>query len=145
MSILKYSAGVIVLNIVSHVLISLYEWTKNKHSLWEAIMSINFHYGYVIFFSCINILFLFIIFRHFKKINSQKKFTIHYGVAWDEQNNMRCLNCQKHLKNSSSDTDPSIFFCSDPKCNSKHILKKTDGRKITKQEAIDSMLKKRNP
>jgi hypothetical protein len=46
-----------------------------------------------------------------------------FHVYWDKNNKMRCLNCGKPLKYSSSDSDPSIFFCSDPRCNSKHILK----------------------
>ena len=43
-----------------------------------------------------------------------------FHVLWDKNYKMRCLNCGKPLKYSSSDTDPSIFFCSDPRCNSKH-------------------------
>jgi len=46
-----------------------------------------------------------------------------FGVYWDNNNRMRCLNCGKLLKYSSSDTDPSILWCSDPRCNSKHVLK----------------------
>ena len=62
-----------------------------------------------------------------------------FHVYWDKNSNMRCLNCGKPLKYSSSDSDPSIFFCSDPRCNSKHILKDTHGNKISEQEAIDQM------
>lgn len=61
-----------------------------------------------------------------------------FHVYWDKNNKMRCLNCGKPLK-ASSDPDPSIFFCSDPRCNSKHILKDERGKKITEQEAIDYM------
>ena len=60
-----------------------------------------------------------------------------YGVFWDDKFNMRCLSCMKPLKNSS--LGPSIFFCSDPKCNSKHILKDNLGNAITKQEAINKI------
>ena len=59
-----------------------------------------------------------------------------YHVFWDNNFNMRCLNCGKPLKYSSSDSDPSVFFCSDPKCNSKHILKDELGKKITEKDAI---------
>lgn len=57
------------------------------------------------------------------------------GAFWDSKFNMYCLSCMKPLKNSTIST--SIFFCSDPKCNSKHPLKDDSGRGITKQEAID--------
>jgi len=62
-----------------------------------------------------------------------------FHVYWDKNNKMRCLNCGKPLKYSSSDSDPSMFYCSDPRCNSKHILKDKHGKKITEQEAIDLM------
>lgn len=62
-----------------------------------------------------------------------------FHVYWDKNNKMRCLNCGKPLKYSSSDSDPSIFHCSDPRCDSKHILKDKQGKKITEQEAIDLM------
>jgi hypothetical protein len=52
---------------------------------------------------------------------------------------MRCLNCGKPLKNSSSDTDPSVFYCCDPRCNSKHILKDRNGNKLSEREALDRM------
>ena len=41
-----------------------------------------------------------------------------FHVYWDKNNKMRCLNCGKPLKYSSSDSDPSMFYCSDPRCNS---------------------------
>lgn len=60
-----------------------------------------------------------------------------FHVYWDKNNKMRCLNCGKPLKYSSSDSDPSIFFCSDPRCDSKHVLKDKNGKKLSEQEAID--------
>ena len=62
-----------------------------------------------------------------------------FHVYWDRNNKMRCLNCGKPLKYSSSESDPSIFFCSDPRCDSKHVLKDTSGNKISEQGAIDLM------
>jgi hypothetical protein len=62
-----------------------------------------------------------------------------FHVLWDTNSKMRCLNCGKLLKYSSSDTDPSVFFCCDPRCNSKHLLKDTNGNKISEQEALDRM------
>ena len=53
------------------------------------------------------------------------------GVLWDAELNMRCLSCRNLLKNSSF--GPSTFFCSDPRCNSKHILKDNDGNELTNQ------------
>jgi hypothetical protein len=60
-----------------------------------------------------------------------------YGVFWDTELNMHCLSCMKPLKHSTFGS--SIFFCSDPKCNSKHVLKDDLGNDITKQEAINRM------
>ena len=62
-----------------------------------------------------------------------------FHVFWDKNYKMRCLNCGKPLKYSSSDSDPSIFFCSDPRCNSKHVLKDKHGNKMSEQEAIIRM------
>ena len=62
------------------------------------------------------------------------RFFETFGVFWDKNDNMRCLSCKKPLKHSS--TDQSIFYCSDPKCNSKHVLKKSDGTKITRGDAL---------
>ena len=45
-----------------------------------------------------------------------KRFQEAFGALWDKNYNMRCLSCKKPLKNST--IGPSIFFCSDPKCNS---------------------------
>jgi hypothetical protein len=60
-----------------------------------------------------------------------------FGVFWDGDYNMRCLSCRKPLKNSS--IGPSVFFCSDPKCNSKHILKDARGTKITREDAVNRL------
>ena len=65
-----------------------------------------------------------------------------YGAFWDSKGNMYCLSCMKPLKNST--ISPSIFFCSDPNCNSKHPLKDDSGKDITKQEAIKLMKKSVN-
>lgn len=67
-------------------------------------------------------------------------FISKFGVYWDSGHNMYCLSCMKPLKNSS--IGYSYFFCSDPKCNSKHILKDNNGDLISKQQAIDLMTKK---
>ena len=61
-----------------------------------------------------------------------------FHVYWDKNNKMRCLNCGKPLKAGSAD-DPSKFFCSDKRCDSKHILKDNQGKKITEQQAIEFM------
>ena len=66
-----------------------------------------------------------------------EKFQEKFGVVWDENLNVRCLNCHKPLKYSSK--DPSIFWCSDPNCNSKHILRDVDGNKMTLKEATMKM------
>jgi hypothetical protein len=59
-----------------------------------------------------------------------------FGVLWDNNRNMHCLSCGTLLKNST--IGPSIFFCADPGCNSKHVLKDDAGKELTKREAIDS-------
>jgi hypothetical protein len=60
-------------------------------------------------------------------------------VFWDRNYKMRCLNCGKPLKSSSSNSDPSIFYCVDPRCAAKHVLRDTTGKKITEQEALDQI------
>ena len=55
------------------------------------------------------------------------------GVLWDRNYRMRCMNCKKPLKHSSD--EPSKFYCSDPKCNNKHVLRDDKGNKITEQHA----------
>lgn len=62
------------------------------------------------------------------------RFFEAFGVFWDKIDNMRCLSCRTPLKHSS--TDISVFYCSDPKCNSKHVLRKSDGTKISRSDAI---------
>jgi hypothetical protein len=57
------------------------------------------------------------------------------GVNWDSNFNMHCLSCGTLLKNSSH--GPSVFFCADQQCNSKHILKDDTGKELTKQEAVN--------
>jgi hypothetical protein len=57
------------------------------------------------------------------------------GVFWDDRLNMHCLSCGTLLKNSSH--GPSVFYCADPRCNSKHILKNDTGNELTKQEAVN--------
>jgi len=63
------------------------------------------------------------------------QFHESFGCLWDNNYGMRCMSCKKLLKNSS--LGPSVFFCSDPKCNNKHILKDNDGNELTKQDAIN--------
>jgi hypothetical protein len=58
-----------------------------------------------------------------------------FGVFWDDRLNMHCLSCGTLLKNSSY--GPSVFFCAEPRCNSKHILKDDAGNELTKQEAVN--------
>lgn len=60
-----------------------------------------------------------------------------FGVLWNNGPNMHCLSCGTLLKNSTM--GPSIFFCADPACNSKHVLKDDNGKELTKREAIDSL------
>jgi hypothetical protein len=62
-----------------------------------------------------------------------------FHVFWDRNYKMRCLNCGKPLKSSSSNSDPSIFYCVDPRCEAKHVLRDTTGKKITEQEALDQI------
>ena len=63
---LQYVFCIITLNIISYVIISLFESITGKYSFWRTIMSIDFNYGYIAFYSCVNILFLLIIFRYLK-------------------------------------------------------------------------------
>ena len=63
------------------------------------------------------------------------RFREAYGVLWDTQFNMRCMNCHKPLKHSSH--GPEVFYCCDPKCNNKYVLRNSNGNTLTKQQAID--------
>ena len=63
-----------------------------------------------------------------------------YGVFWDKELNMRCLNCKKPLKNSSD--KPSIFFCSDRNCNVKHVLRNDDGVDLVRAAAVSLIRQK---
>lgn len=63
------------------------------------------------------------------------RFQEAYGVLWDKNFKMRCMACKKPLKNST--VGPEVFFCSDPKCNNKHLLMEDDGNAITKLRAIE--------
>jgi len=63
------------------------------------------------------------------------RFQEAYGSLWDKDFNMRCMSCKKPLKPSSQGT--FIYYCADPACNSKHILKDSNGVELTKQAAID--------
>lgn len=71
-------------------------------------------------------IFVFVVFLyvHFRVKRSYPfptdQFYESFGCLWDNNYGMRCMFCKKLLKNSSFDF--SVFFCSDPKCNSKHIL-----------------------
>jgi len=69
----------------------------------------------------------------------RKEFREEFHVCWDKNDKMRCLYCGNPLKASSSDSDPSIFYCSNPNCNEKHVLKDKQGKKVTEQEAINQM------
>ena len=60
-------------------------------------------------------------------------FQQKFGVLWDENYNMRCLNCCKLLKHHSKDS--SAYWCSGPGCNAKHVLRDADGNRTTFEEA----------
>lgn len=70
-----------------------------------------------------------------KVILKYERYYQAYGVLWDKRNKMRCLNCKKPLKYSSF--SPSVFHCSDPKCDSKHTLRDSNGNYLTEKEAIE--------
>ena len=56
-----------------------------------------------------------------------------FHVFWDKNKNMRCMNCGKPLKNSSRENYK--FYCCDPQCNSKHVLKNGNGNLLSENEA----------
>lgn len=92
----------------------------------------------------ITLVLFFGMFTYFvsRKCNSSQvvNFRSEFGAFWDTELNMYCLSCGKPLKNSS--LGPSIFFCSDPRCNSKHILKDDIGKELTRQEAMNILKSK---
>lgn len=65
------------------------------------------------------------------------RFREAFGVFWDKNYKMRCLSCRKPLKHSS--TDAHLVYCSDPDCNSKHILKSPTGEVVSPQEAVNDL------
>jgi len=72
----KYVFGVIGLNIISHIIISSFEAITEKHPFKEALMSINLNYGYVIFFSLVNILFFIIVHKYQKNKKELKQHNV---------------------------------------------------------------------
>lgn len=77
------------------------------------------------------ILFLILWIRLYREYG---RFCEAFGVLWDKKLNMRCMSCRKPLKHST--LGPEVFWCSDPKCNSKYPLRDDNGNLLTKQEAI---------
>ena len=67
-----------------------------------------------------------------------ERFQLVFGVSWDKNYNMRCSSCKKPLKESTTST--SLFYCSDPKCDSRYPLKDDIGTEITKRMAIISLM-----
>lgn len=122
--------GIVVVAIVSGGSIYLFFrnlWTQLQNiaqsptPLWGTIVLVLLLLGYI-------------------KVNSIRPFKIPKlfkacGVYWDADYNMYCLSCMKPLKNSS-DINSSLFYCCDPKCNSKYILKNDTGNELTIQDAI---------
>jgi hypothetical protein len=70
----------------------------------------------------------------------QERYEEAFGVLWDNNLKMRCLSCKEMLKNSSM--GPHVFFCSNPDCNSKYVLRNTDGTEMTRQKAEALMIQK---
>ncbi len=87
----------------------------------------------------ISLCLLFTVYIAYKKprreLPSDNSFNPAFGVFWDERLDIRCRSCGTPLKNSSH--GPSVFFCADPRCNSKHILRDDSGNELTKQQAMD--------
>lgn len=75
-----------------------------------------------------------------RAIKVHERFQEAFGVLWDNNRNMRCLSCKEPLKNSTM--GPHIFFCSNPDCNSKHVLRNKEGTEMTRQEAETLMMQK---
>ena len=63
-----------------------------------------------------------------------------FGVFWDNNNEMRCPACKKHLKPASN--DPHLFWCIDPKCNNKLPLRTDEGELLTKAAAEALLMQK---
>jgi hypothetical protein len=58
-----------------------------------------------------------------------------FGVLWDDNLNMRCNHCTTLLKNSSA--GPPEYYCSNPSCNVKYILRTEKGDPLDHKEATD--------
>lgn len=73
-----------------------------------------------------------------------ERLEIAFGVKWDKKYNMRCMNCEKPLKYSTSNSNISKYYsCPDEKnCNSKYVLRNDYGGRMGKHQAIE-LLKRR--
>jgi hypothetical protein len=112
--------------------------TEEERFLWRLLVPIS-----LMLFGAIALIISLVFHINQKQKNDLINTDIlhkEFGVYWDSEQNMYCLSCKKPLKNSSY--DPSIFFCSDPTCNSKYPLKDNDGTILTKFAAIKLMTKK---
>jgi len=77
-----------------------------------------------------------------QKTQHKPNFPHACGALWDENFDPRCMYCGSLLKHSS--LGPAIFFCSDIKCNNKHILRDEFGNLINKDIAIKKLKRQTN-
>jgi hypothetical protein len=128
----------IIGKIVSALLVGaggIYLFSKKAWIWLKAILMLPAPLWVTIFFVLVVIL-AFIYLKKKKPVQyPTDQFKKKFGVLFDDKDNMRCNFCMTLLKPSSGD-DPSRFFCSNPQCDSKHILKDNNGKKLTFQEAL---------
>ncbi len=73
MKTIKFICLGIVVNIISHIIIALYNAFDATGPIMTEVMSFNLNWGEVCFYSTVNILFFLVVFKHLKK--QQKKET----------------------------------------------------------------------
>jgi len=89
---------------------------------------------------CTTILFLILWVRLYLRYG---RFHLAFGVLWDKEFRMHCLDCHNLLKYSTH--DPSILHCSVRRCDNKHVLQDKSGQRLTEQEAIKRLKSPQQP
>lgn len=72
------------------------------------------------------------------RLDKEEQYPEKYGVRWDENYKMRCIYCKEILKNSTQ--GKHIFYCADPNCNNKHVLRNDDDEEMSRREAKALMM-----
>ena len=113
---------------------SIFLFVKN---LWrETLVAIQSPTPLWVTIVLVLVLLAYIYLKNLKSIplsTPDPKYRKKFGVFWDENDDMRCLNCGKHLKAGTK--EHYVFWCCDNKCKAKYALKDDNGYKLTESDA----------